>query len=207
MSALGSSTLADIAALSSANYRRHRVLRYVSALAGFALFGLLVGLGAWGLYHDTPNLFFATRVFILACSIFLGYLCVMVAWIPFRYFGPSPVGMSVDSRGLEFSDSRGRRKFVSWSSGALHLELLARTLSEGRPNEAAFRLWFIPTRGDLYCIWRRLVPLTYLPGQLFEQVLAQAASAHLSIERVENARSGSLVPTLSRTAFLITTGE
>ena len=171
---------ADLRSLSDTNYRRHRGWRYASALVGCATLVGLVAVGVEGLWVAVPLLLAPSRYFTAACLGIVGYLCFTLAWIPYRFLAPPPIGITVNRHELVFLNRTGKRTKLRLDRGAIWMELLERT-GPSVPREAAYRLWLI--RGDIdYALaWRRITPLTYLTATESESIRKAAEAAGLSI--------------------------
>jgi hypothetical protein len=179
----------DLTPHSEANFRRHRTRRLAIAILGCCCFCALAGLGFVAVLTATSPLSLGVRYIFLAIGFLLGYLCLSLAWVPFRYWAPPPVALSVTSQGLDFRLMQGNQVHIPWNRGSLRIELLARAIRENGPVEASHRMWVMWGRGDFELMWRRVVPLTYVPPSVFERVLEEARAQNLSIERIDSRRS------------------
>lgn len=197
----------DLRQLSEANYRRHRLARFLVALGGSLLFVLPIALTVELFYVATPLLLTYGKYFFVAVGVFVGYLCLAIAWLPVRYWARPPVTLSVSSVGLNFEFRSGNWLRVPWTKqGALPIELEERVYPPGVPDEATYSIWVKWGRTDALLIWHRLVPLTYTTAAGFQRVLQEARTQGLTIERFEAARRSSFptrVRALSGTVYRI----
>lgn len=193
----------DLSPLSRANYSRHRFKRYLVGLCGGVAFLALLTLGITGILTAVSLLPVYERYFFAAVGALVGYLCLSLAWVPVRYWAPPPVAMSVSSKGLDFLLGSGSRIHVPWERNSLRIELLERVLQPGLGQEMAHRIWVMWGRGDFEIVWRTVVPLVYTTEEGLRRVLEEARNQYLSVERVDHAKSLSLVSTVSRTAYII----
>jgi hypothetical protein len=193
----------DFAPRSEANYTRHRFKRYLVGVGGCVAFAALVALGVTGILTAVSILPASERYFFTGVAVLIGYLCLSLAWVPFRYWAAPPVALSVGSTGLDFTLKSGRHVRVPWDRDSLRIELLERVTKTRRGEETDHRIWVMWGRGDFEIVWRRVVPLTYSSEGALQRVLEEARSQHLSVERVDHARSLSMSPDTSRTAYII----
>jgi hypothetical protein len=193
----------DLSSLAEANYLRHRSKRYLAGLGGGLAFVAFLAIDFSGVRFAASPLPLSERYFFAAIGTLMGYLCLSLGWVPFRYWAPPPVAMSVSSEGLDFLLRTGRHIRVPWRREALRIELLERVVRSGKDQTGAYRIWVMWGRGDFELVWRRIVPLVYTTELGLQRVLEEATSQHLSVERFDPARSLSLVSTVSRTAYII----
>lgn len=199
----GRSSTFDLTPLSEANYIRHRFKRYLVGVAGCAAFVALLALGIAGIFVAVSSLPVYERYFFATVGALIGYLCLSLAWIPFRYWAVPPVAMTVSSNGLDFLFRSGSRILVPWERNSLRIELLERVMPHKHAPEAAYRIWVMWGRGDFEFVWRRVVPLVYTSEGGLQRVLEEARTRRLSVRRVDRAKALSLVPTVSRTAYIV----
>jgi hypothetical protein len=193
----------DLTALSEVNYMRHRVKRYIVGSCGCIAFVALLFLGVSGILTAVPFLPLYERYFFTAVGALIGYLCLSLAWVPFRYWAAPPVALSVSSNGLDFLLRSGRRIDVAWKRDSLRIELLERVSQHGLGQDTDYRIWVMWARGDFELVWRRVVPLTYTSEAGLHRVLDEARNQHLSVRRIDHSKSLSMFPTVSRTAYII----
>ena len=193
----------NLTQLSEENYARHRTKRYVIGVSGILVFILVVAYTIEGAFNAVAILGDFDRVFFVIAAALEGYLLFSLAWVPFRYWAPPPVALSVGPQGMDFTLKSGRRIHVPWDRDVGSIELLERVVPQGNPQESSFRIWVMWGPGDFERAWRRIVPLTYVPEAALRAVLEEAHTHDVSVELVEHAKSLSLVPTASRTAYVI----
>jgi hypothetical protein len=192
----------DLTSLAEANYLRHRFKRYLVGLSGAGIYvALLAFLVESGLTADS-SVAVSVSYTAVAVGILVGYLCLSIASVPFRYWAPPPVAMSVSSEGLDFLLRTGRHIRVPWRRDALRIGLLERVVRSGKDQTAAYRIWVMWGRGDFELVWRRVVPLIYTTEEGLHRVLEEARNQHLSVKRYDG-KSLSLVPAVSATTYVI----
>jgi hypothetical protein len=193
----------NLAALAESNYERHRILRYAAAAIGVGLALLLLLFTLESTSNATPLLLDPGRLGFLAASLVVGYFCVSLAWIPFRLLAPPPISVSITSAGLELETVNGKVFRANWSDDRLAGELLVRGIEPASPLESRFRLLIGRGAYDYRVPWRSIPPAAYLTEVCAKRILEAAQSAGVSIERVDNPHSASLVRPGSMTAYLI----
>lgn len=196
----------DLASISDENYLRHRFKRYLVAVAGSLVLAGMLALGVSGILTAVPILPVYERYFFAAMLIFVGYFCLALAWVPYRYWARPPVALSVGPLGIDFILRSGRRIHVPWARDAGMIELLERVTQHGRGRGAAYRIWVVWGTGDWEFMWRQVVPLTYTTEAAFRRVLEEARNHHLHVKRFDPPHALSLVPTVSRTVYVVSWG-
>jgi hypothetical protein len=170
---------------------------------GCALFAAIFAFGVMIVLTPSPYVALPERIFFASVGMLAGFLTFSIFWIPTRFWAPPPVSLSVSPQGLGFRLRDGRQLTRSWDTSTLWIELLRRTGPSPLPAEADYRLWVTRGDTDYRLAWRRVVPLTYLTEAAFDSVLHAAEDAHVSVERVDSARSLSLLKPVTKTAFVI----
>ncbi len=196
----------NLVSLSEENYIRHRFNRYIVGLAGCMEYAASLALGINGILTGVSVLPAYERYYFAAVAALAGYLPLALAWVPFRYWAAPPVALSVSSKGLDFLLRSGSRIHVPWDRDSLKIELLERVIQHGRGREMNYRIWVMWGRGDFKLLWRRVVPLTYTSEGGLHRILEEARNQHVSVERIDHVTTLSMLPTVSRTAYIITSG-
>lgn len=191
----------DLTSLSEENYIRHRFKRYLVGVGGCIVCAALLALGISAVFTGGSLLPAYLRYFMAAEAVLFGYLCLSLCWVPFRYWAAPPVALSVSSKGLDFLLKNGSRIHVPWEREDLRIQLLERVALDGRARGADYRIWVMWGPGDFKFVWRRVVPLTYTSEGALRRVLEEARNQHVYVKRYDNAKTLSLVPTVSRTAY------
>lgn len=178
----------DLHGLSDASYQRHRSGRYLAGVLGcLALVGfvfLLVGLVLPARSYPTSAKYLTAGVALLQ-----GYLCFALAWTLVRLWARPPIAMEVNVAGIELWTLSGESFHFAWEDESFGIELLDRRADSRTPADAWYRMWVSEGgAADWGLVWRRLVPIIYIPRPALERVLAVASSLGLRVVRTEGVR-------------------
>lgn len=184
----------DLGRYSSENSVRHRPLRVCFGLSAIAVLAAMAYLEILIVANPTGNLAVFERVYFGGLLAALTFMVESLLWLPVRYLGPPPTGLEVGPTCLKFTLANRSTRVVPWSSRDLKLNIYSRRETTNLPESARTRLMVLGANLNRYVPGLPLIPLTYVPEQAADAVVAAAEFAGVDVRRIPNASPISMHP-------------
>jgi len=187
-----SKSVYDLSQFAEANFQRHRRPRLIMvAVASLSALGMATFL-LYAIYA-APSFEKIAAVVIGVTGIFVSYMLLSLMELPIKYWGKPPDRVVISDLGIEFATGAEVPRAVLWSDVGVRVNLLIRAPGSGVPDSARVRVTVVKEE-ETGRIWRRLIPITYVPEKAALEILGFARGAGCRIEENESKHVMSLVP-------------
>jgi len=181
----------DLAALSEANFQRHRGVRAASLVCAAAILGALWWMG-YSVYTTPGSSQGGYAETFLAVDVLFSATTFMLALRVYRSLMRPPIGLVVDANGLTFELPNGSMRIMAWNSRFDQMMLYVGDATSGGPDTSRCLIEVRQRTLDWELPWRKTVPITYLPVEAAKRILESVEKTGLEVVKRENARVLSL---------------